>query len=111
MYVIIILIDYLFEMFLKKDASSAKNATFSKEVNARSVTLDGVVYDPSGTLTGGSRPQGEPILTQLQKLNDAKEELAQHKHQLRKIEQEIERSAEAAREYQVFKNKTFFLFK
>lgn len=31
-------------------------------MNARTVTLDGEIFDPSGTVTGGARPQSRPIL-------------------------------------------------
>jgi structural maintenance of chromosome 2 len=39
------------------------------------VTLEGDVYDPAGTLTGGSRPQSTSVLRRLQELNDAREKL------------------------------------
>lgn len=35
-----------------KDSESAKTVTFSQDIRARSVTLEGDVFDPSGTLTG-----------------------------------------------------------
>ncbi|KAF4583816.1 Structural maintenance of chromosomes protein 2 [Pleurotus pulmonarius] len=38
------------------DTATAKALTFNNAVGVRSVTLDGDVYDPSGTLTGGSAP-------------------------------------------------------
>jgi structural maintenance of chromosome 2 len=34
----------------------------------RSVTLDGDVYDPSGTLSGGSAPSGDGVLVHVQEL-------------------------------------------
>lgn len=33
----------------------ARNVAFDKKIKMRAVTLDGDVFDPSGTLTGGSR--------------------------------------------------------
>jgi structural maintenance of chromosome 2 len=48
------------------DAESAKLVTFSPQVGGvRSVTLDGDVYDPSGTLSGGSAPSGSGILVKV----------------------------------------------
>ena len=35
-----------------RDSESAKTVTFSQDIKARSVTLEGDVFDPSGTLTG-----------------------------------------------------------
>ena len=40
--------------------------TFDKQVMTRSVSLSGDVFDPSGTLTGGSRAHTSSILTKLQ---------------------------------------------
>jgi len=41
------------------------------------------VYDPAGTLTGGSRPASGNLLLELQKLNDAKSELKGRKDALK----------------------------
>ena len=42
-------------VFVCQDTGSAKKLAFTKEVNTRCVTLDGDDFNPSGTLTGGSR--------------------------------------------------------
>jgi structural maintenance of chromosome 2 len=67
------------------------------------VTLDGVVYDPAGTLTGGSRPQAASLLEQLQRLNDLKDQLAEEKQKLQHLDSEFARTRESSREYQVMK--------
>jgi structural maintenance of chromosome 2 len=41
----------------------------------KSVTLEGDVYDPAGTLSGGSAPQSSGVLVTLQKLNEVTIEL------------------------------------
>jgi structural maintenance of chromosome 2 len=41
--------------FVCQDTGSAKKLAFTKEVSTRCVTLDGDDFNPSGTLTGGSR--------------------------------------------------------
>ena len=38
-----------------RDLDTAKRVTFHAGVRRRSVTLDGDVFDPSGTLSGGAR--------------------------------------------------------
>lgn len=58
--------------FVCQDSASAKAVTFNSEIRTRSVTLEGDVFDPAGTLTGGSRAQNNSVLGQLQTLNDAK---------------------------------------
>ena len=48
------------------DMDTAKRVTFHKDIRKKSVTLEGDSFDPSGTLSGGSRSRGASILTQLQ---------------------------------------------
>ena len=52
-----------------EDAETAKQVTFDPAVRMKSVTLEGDVYDPSGTLSGGSSPNSSGVLVTLQKLN------------------------------------------
>ena len=51
------------------DAEAAKKVTFDPAVGLTSVTLEGDVYNPSGTLSGGSSPNSSGVLVTLQKLN------------------------------------------
>lgn len=57
------------------DSSTAKSVTFDPSVRMKSVTLEGDVYDPAGTLSGGSAPQSSGVLVTLQKLNEVTTEL------------------------------------
>ncbi len=78
------------------DAASAKLVTFSKEVGGvRSVTLDGDVYDPSGTLSGGSAPSSSGVLVKVQELQRAEQRLREATQQLQQLE------ADAAKNNQV----------
>ena len=58
-----------------EDAETAKKVTFDPAVRMKSVTLEGDVYDPSGTLSGGSSPNSSGVLVTLQKLNELTKEL------------------------------------
>ena len=58
-----------------EDAETAKKVTFDPAVRMKSVTLEGDVYDPSGTLSGGSSPNSSGVLVTLQKLNEICKEL------------------------------------
>ena len=58
-----------------EDAETAKRVTFDPTVRMKSVTLEGDVYDPSGTLSGGSPPQSSGVLVTLQKLNELTKDL------------------------------------
>jgi len=64
-------------------AATAKQVTFHANVRVRSVTKQGDEYDPRGTITGGSAPQGGGVLNMLQELagleKNYHQQLAHHK--------------------------------
>ena len=68
------------------DADTAKRVTFTNGV--KSVTLDGDVYDPSGTLSGGSAPSGSGILVAVQELHKVEKELREARAVLERLEAE-----------------------
>lgn len=78
--------------FICEDAQTAKMITFSADVGVKSVTLDGDVYDPSGTLSGGSAPNGSGILIKVQELLEAEFNLQDARSKLSHLEQEEERT-------------------
>lgn len=78
--------------FICKDSETAKQVTFSKDIGgARSVTLEGDVYEPSGTLSGGSAPTSSGILVKVQDLLDAERRLGEAKGNLDTLEKQNER--------------------
>ena len=79
------------------DAASAQAVTFSREVGVRSVTLEGDVYEPSGTMSGGAAPSGSGILVRAQELRAAEERVAAARRTLAALERE-EASRRAARD-------------
>lgn len=76
------------------DASTAKRVTFDPTVRLKSVTLEGDVYDPSGTLSGGSAAQGSGVLLTLQKLNSITKQLETEEEKLKKLERLLARDAQ-----------------
>ena len=77
--------------------------TFDKGVQKRSVSLAGDVFDPSGTLTGGSRPQTQSILAQLGELCEAEAALQEQDRALTSLEKELTSiQAEAAKYVTVY---------
>lgn len=71
--------DYVFgSTLICEDAETAKRVTFDPAVRMKSVTLEGDVYDPSGTLSGGSSPLSSAVLVTMQKLNEINKELDKH---------------------------------
>ena len=80
--------DYVFGTTLVcEDAETAKRVTFDPTVRLKSVTLEGDVYDPSGTLSGGSSPNTSGVLVVLQKLNEVAKQLQQQERDLNELQE------------------------
>ncbi|CAH7686936.1 SMCs flexible hinge, partial [Phakopsora pachyrhizi] len=67
------------------DARTAKEVTFDQKVCMKSVTQDGDIYDPSGTLSGGSKPSTLGILIKVQELKKVEGLLKDHQSKLEVI--------------------------
>lgn len=79
--------DYVFGSTLVcEDADTAKKVTFDPSVRLKSVTLEGDVYDPSGTLSGGSSPNSSGVLVTLQKLNETNIQLSKREVELSELQ-------------------------
>ena len=79
--------DYVFgSTLICQDAETAKRVTFDPAVRMKSVTLEGDIYDPSGTLSGGSSPNTSGVLVTLGKLNEVVKELQKQDHELNELQ-------------------------
>ena len=86
-----------------KDIEAAKHCTFSKEIHQRSVTLEGDVLDPAGTLTGGARKAAGLVLPRLAELSDAMAKLASAESALRNLKAQLKEMQGAAVEWKSVK--------
>jgi structural maintenance of chromosome 2 len=81
---------YVFgDTFICADKQSAQNVTFNKNIGVKSVTLEGDVYDPSGTLSGGAAPSSGGILVKVQELKSIEREIAGHKKVLDEVTRKL----------------------
>ncbi len=78
------------------DAATAKRVTFDNAVKLKSVTLEGDVYDPAGTLSGGSKPSTGGMLVKAQELNRVQKELEGAKRELKKLDVELQQEENKA---------------
>ncbi|RCI07057.1 Structural maintenance of chromosomes protein 2 [Rhizopus stolonifer] len=85
--------------FICEDAKTAKEVTFHPQIRVKSVTLEGDVYDPHGTLSGGSKPHSAGILMHLQTLNKVRQDIQYHKNVLQALEEEMKASQKSMAEY------------
>ncbi|KAI4755739.1 putative nuclear condensin complex subunit Smc2 [Aureobasidium sp. EXF-3400] len=95
--------EYVFgNTLICEDAATAKKVTFDPAVRMKSVTLEGDVYDPSGTLSGGSSPKTSGVLVTLQQLNEITRELDARQaalHQLQSTMAQEKQKLDAARKF------------
>ncbi|CAH0689950.1 unnamed protein product [Spodoptera exigua] len=82
-----------------RDLDTAKRVTFHPSVRRRTVTLDGDVFDPSGTLSGGARVKGGSVLMQLQELKQLEEEHKAIKEQLSQCNEELKSLQQAGEKH------------
>ncbi|CAH7668532.1 expressed protein [Phakopsora pachyrhizi] len=68
--------------FIWWDAWTAKEVTFDQKVSMKSVTQDGNIYNPSGTLSGGSKPSTSGILIKVLELKKVEGLLKDHQSKL-----------------------------
>ncbi|GEQ69197.1 hypothetical protein JCM33374_g2868 [Metschnikowia sp. JCM 33374] len=83
---------YIFgSTFICSDPNTAKEITFDPKIRARSITLDGDVYDPEGNLSGGSRRNNSSILLKMQQHNQLTQKIAHLEKRHAEINQELYR--------------------
>lgn len=91
---------YVFgDTFICADKQSAQNVTFNKAIGVKSVTLEGDVYDPSGTLSGGAAPSSSGILVKVQELKALEKGIAHHKAALETINRELQGAKKVIDQY------------
>ncbi|KAJ7183094.1 condensin complex subunit SMC2 [Mycena filopes] len=93
-------IEFVFNETLICDTPDvAKRVTFADAVKVRSVTMAGDVYEPSGSLSGGSAPNTSGILIRVQELLEADDKLGKAKVQLQEQENAQGKSRKARDEW------------
>ncbi|CAI4544645.1 BCE_3a_G0018790.mRNA.1.CDS.1 [Saccharomyces cerevisiae] len=73
-----------------EDPETAKKITFHPKIRARSITLQGDVYDPEGTLSGGSRNTSESLLVEIQKYNQIQKQIETIQADLNHVTEELQ---------------------
>ncbi|KZT31844.1 hypothetical protein SISSUDRAFT_1038159 [Sistotremastrum suecicum HHB10207 ss-3] len=71
------------------DLATAQKVMFHPQIQIKLVTLQGDVYDPSGTLSVGAPPQSSGLLFRVKELKEAETEVANAKANLAKLERRM----------------------
>jgi len=89
-----------------KDVEAAKTCAFGDGIRARSVTLDGDLFDPAGTLTGGARAKASSsVLLTFGELLDKRAALADAEARLTALRAEAARAKAAANQHAALEQK------
>lgn len=86
------------------EMSHAKKVTFDPKVRTRTVTLAGDTFDPSGTLTGGSRSSSSSVLRKLADLQESEEALFVEQEKLNAIKKELAKLKGSADKFRSLKD-------
>ncbi|KAL1506874.1 hypothetical protein ABEB36_006156 [Hypothenemus hampei] len=103
-------IEYIFgEVFACKDIKTAKTVTFHNKIRKRCVTLEGDSTDPSGTLSGGAKQKGEPILPLIREITKLEIEYKLKVDESVQLQHEAENMSQIQDQYNSLKKKLDFL--
>ena len=98
--------NYIFgNSFVCNNLDTARKVTFDNNVRRKTVTLDGDVVDPGGTLTGGSRAQGASLLAKLSELKQYRTEYEAKEQQLKETEHELRDMGKSVNQYRAAKER------
>uniref|UniRef100_T1JGX2 Structural maintenance of chromosomes protein n=1 Tax=Strigamia maritima TaxID=126957 RepID=T1JGX2_STRMM len=81
----------------------AKRVAFHPDVQKRTVTFDGEVFDPAGTLSGGSRQQSGSVLCQVGEMKQLKSQIEGKQRELAEIENKLNNLREKKARYHKLK--------
>lgn len=81
--------------FVCTDQDAAKKVTFDRAILTKSITLEGDVYDPSGTLSGGAAPKGGGVLVQVQAIRAIEVDMAECRRTLNEVEAKLGKESTA----------------
>ncbi|XP_011862527.1 PREDICTED: structural maintenance of chromosomes protein 2 [Vollenhovia emeryi] len=93
------------QIFICKDMDTAKKIAFHEKIMKKCVTLEGDLYDPVGTLSGGAAAKSGSILLKLEELKETRDELNHKEQLLKNIETALSNIAQTAEKYASLKQK------
>lgn len=96
--------EYVFgRTFICTNMKVAKEVTYDKRILTRSITLDGDVLDPEGTLSGGAQSQQTPVLIQVAEIKEFSKRLDAKRAELRGVQDQISSIQAIANQYNQLK--------
>ncbi|KAL6267069.1 hypothetical protein P5V15_000145 [Pogonomyrmex californicus] len=93
------------QIFVCKDMETAKKIAFHEKIMKKCVTLEGDLFDPVGTLSGGAPSKSGSVLLKLEELKEIRNELNHKENLLRDTEASLSNIAKIAEKYASLKQK------
>lgn len=93
------------QIFICKDMETAKKIAFHDKIMKKCVTLEGDLFDPVGTLSGGAPAKSGSIILKLEELKEIRNELNYKEQRLREIESALSNIGKTAERYASLKQK------
>lgn len=92
-------------IFICQDMETAKKIAFHKNIMKKCVTLEGDIFDPAGTLSGGAPSKTGSILLKLEVIQGIQNLLKQKQQSLTEIETSLAAVRKAEEQYALLKEK------
>ncbi|EDW85861.1 uncharacterized protein Dwil_GK23290 [Drosophila willistoni] len=86
-----------------KNLEVAKALSYDPRINCRSVTLEGDIVDPFGTMSGGAAPKGANVLEELHSIKQVEKEYKQKTNELQQLEHQMRSIEQVAHSYNKLK--------
>lgn len=93
------------QIFVCKDMESAKKIAFHERIMKKCVTLEGDLFDPAGTLSGGARAKSGSIILKLEELKEIQNELNNKERLLSDVDATLLNVENIAEKYSSLKQK------
>ncbi|EZA59560.1 hypothetical protein DMN91_011082 [Ooceraea biroi] len=93
------------QIFVCKDMETAKKIAFHERIMKKCVTLEGDLFDPAGTLSGGAPSKTGSVILKLEELKDIQNEVNNKERLLRDIETSLQNVAKTAEKYASLKQR------
>lgn len=93
------------QIFICKDMETAKKIAFHEKIMKKCVTLEGDLFDPVGTLSGGAPSKSGSVILKLEELKETRNELNHKEQLLRDIEITLSNIVQIAEKYASLKQK------
>lgn len=93
------------QIFICKDMETAQKIAFHERIMKKCVTLEGDLFDPAGTLSGGAPAKSGSILLKLEELKETQNELNKKERLLRDVETALSNITQTAEKHATLKQK------